>query len=156
MIRLNLGAGKQVLDGWITVGLEPSHHVHSDVRKLPFEDGYADQAMAVHVLEHIQRWESLDTLREWRRVLKPGGSLAIELPDLRKCCRNFLATSDIRLSVFGFYGDPKYKTEDQVHKWCYTVEELSELLREAGFNKIREARAQFHKPIRDMRIEARA
>jgi len=57
------------LEGWLSLGLEVGHDVQCDVRKLPFDDDSVDAAMAIHVLEHIQRWEARDTLVEWRRVL---------------------------------------------------------------------------------------
>ena len=44
-----------------------------DIRMLDkFCDNYADEIMAVHVVEHFWRWEVVEILREWARVLKPG------------------------------------------------------------------------------------
>ena len=49
-----------------------------DVRSLPYKDEYFDYAVAGEVLEHMERPEPL--LKEWMRVLKPGGWLAISVP----------------------------------------------------------------------------
>jgi ubiquinone/menaquinone biosynthesis C-methylase UbiE len=49
-----------------------------EVEKLPFEDGSADRLVATHVLEHVYRPH--DVLREWNRVLKPGGILSVLIP----------------------------------------------------------------------------
>lgn len=47
----------------------------SDVRSLPFPDGYFDRVVNVSVLEHIQSWEHVSALKELVRVIKPGGRL---------------------------------------------------------------------------------
>lgn len=45
---------------------------------LSFEDSTFDRVIATHVLEHLYRPH--EVLREWVRVLKPGGVLSIVLP----------------------------------------------------------------------------
>lgn len=49
-----------------------------DVAQLPFEDASIDRLVATHVLEHIYRPH--EVLREWSRVLKPGGAMSILIP----------------------------------------------------------------------------
>lgn len=49
-----------------------------DASKLSFADGSFDRLIAAHVLEHLYRPH--DVLREWARVLRPGGTLSIVLP----------------------------------------------------------------------------
>lgn len=154
MVKLNLGAGSQVLDGWLSVDLEGEPDIRADVRMLPLPDDYADELQAIHVFEHLYRWDALDTLIEWRRVLKPGGRLAIELPDLLKCCSNILGGQPERSGLFGLFGDPKHGNKLMLHKWCYTRKELAHLMVEAGFKKPKLRPVQWHKKYRDMRLEA--
>lgn len=47
----------------------------ADMHDLPFEDGFFDRIWASHVLEHSAG--PLVALREWYRVLKPGGRMLI-------------------------------------------------------------------------------
>lgn len=155
-VRLNIGAGGKRIEGWLSIDLAGDPDIVADVRELPLPDGYADEAMAIHVLEHLYRWDAPAALAEWRRVLKPGGMLAIEVPDLHKCCRNVLASSDVRLGVWGLMGDPGYRDPLMVHKWVWSVDELTQELKAAGFTKVRVREPLFHKKARDMRIEARA
>ncbi len=49
-----------------------------DARKLSFEDHSFDRVIATHVLEHLINPHEI--LREWTRVIKPGGTLSLVLP----------------------------------------------------------------------------
>jgi predicted SAM-dependent methyltransferase len=88
MIRLNRGCGDKILPGYVNVDVAPSrarkqHDVICDLHQLkPFEDASADEVLAVHVVEHFWRWEVVDVLREWARVLKPGAPMILECPNL--------------------------------------------------------------------------
>lgn len=158
-VKLDLGAGSKHNEGYLRVGLESDHDVVTDLRRLPFPDDYADEAMAIHVVEHFHLWDVVPTLIEWRRVLKPGGLLVLELPDLMKCCRAFVrdAGASPRNSLWGMFGDSKHQDPLMLHKWGYTPDTLAALMREAGFVKVKNRPPQFHgrRMERDMRLEAR-
>ena len=63
-------------------------------RALPtLEPGSFDVVMMISVLEHV--WEPLDVLRECRRVLRPNGSLVLNVPNWRG--KTFLELSAFRL-----------------------------------------------------------
>lgn len=49
-----------------------------DARALSFENGTFDRVIATHVLEHIVNPH--EVLREWTRLIKPGGTLSLVLP----------------------------------------------------------------------------
>jgi len=49
-----------------------------DARELSFEDHTFDRVIATHVLEHLLNPHEI--LREWTRVIKPGGTLSLVLP----------------------------------------------------------------------------
>lgn len=165
--RLNLGCGGKILPGWVNVdlpnnwaGSQPD--VTADITKtLPFPDGHADEVMAIHVLEHFNRWQVDGILAEWLRVLKPGGLLVLEMPCLNKIIAHYAHAlidgrwPDGRMTIMGLYGDPKYENEAMSHRWCYSVEELSAILESHGLEGIEEQRPQTHQPARDMRMIAR-
>jgi SAM-dependent methyltransferase len=52
--------------------------VRADARRLPFDDGDFDVVIAAEVLEHID--EDAAAITELRRVLRPGGLLAVTVP----------------------------------------------------------------------------
>ena len=53
----------------------------AETERLPFADGTFDRVMMVDALHHVVH--QADTVRELYRVLKSGGRLVIEEPDLR-------------------------------------------------------------------------
>jgi predicted SAM-dependent methyltransferase len=159
-VRLNLGCGGKILAGYINCDFEDNHSgikpdVVCDVRKLPFEDEYADEILAVHLVEHFYPWEAEEILGDWKRVLKPGGRLVLELPCLEKIIAAFMESPiSIRKTWWGLYGDPRYRNPHMVHKWAYSVPMIKELVGSIGFQDVKAKEAQFHLKQRDMRIEA--
>jgi predicted SAM-dependent methyltransferase len=170
-LKLNIGCGKRVMDGWTNVDVVANPEaprapeILCDAKAIPLPDGCADVVMAIHVFEHFYRWESEGVLQEWRRLLKPGGLLILELPNLVKCCENYLSgrmrggKNPDQLARWGIYGDPRTGDRYMNHPWGYSPEELMGLLHAAGFSGAKEHPTQFHpagRNHRDMRIEARA
>lgn len=164
-VRLNLGSGDMSLPGYLNVDQAPERDGHrpdivSDVMKLDLADAYADEIMAIHVFEHFFLWDVDNVLAEWKRVLKPGGRLVLELPDLLKSARNFLKHPDTtdpkkwQLSMYGFYGDPSWAEPVMNHKWGWTPTSLEAKLRDCGFVEIRHSLPRFHQLARDMRVTA--
>ena len=156
-IRLNIGCGRRVLDGWVNVdkavrGSEPD--IDADVRDLPFPDNYADEVMAIHLIEHFYVWEAPDVVSEWHRVLRPGGKIVLECPDLVKTVKHmYEGRGEPHLTMWPLYGDPSHMDPLMCHKWGYTPDSLAKLLDYVGFKGIAEEPAQFHmKDVRDMRI----
>ena len=164
-IKLNLGCGPKHLQGFTNVDLAANWSgkrpdVEADATKtLPFPENYADEIHAYHFLEHIWRWKVDTVLMDWLRVLKPGGLLVLELPCLDKIIAAFSYYQqnkepiEERLTLWGLYGDPHYKSEEMTHKWCWSVGELIDTLEKFGM-KAELKDPQTHVAIRDMRIEA--
>lgn len=165
-IRLNLGCGTRVLENWINVDLVPrggrnfqsvkgkTPEVISDIRDLPFDDDYADEIMAIHVVEHFYIWDVPALLKEWIRVLKPGGKMIIEVPDLEKIIL-YMSVGETHPSftMWPLYGDPSEKDPLMVHKWAYTAKSLEKMMNHIGLNGINREPAQFHfKEERDLRM----
>lgn len=98
-------------------------------------------------------------IQEWRRILKPGGKMILELPCMDKVfgyvARCIKAKEPLYpfMTLFALYGDPKFETAAMCHKWGYFTKELIKLLSEAGMRDITECEPRYHFPFRDMRIE---
>lgn len=163
-VKLNIGAGGRRLPGYLGVDAvpRPAADIVAKADKIPLPDGCVEEIIALHLFEHFYRWECDDVIKEWKRLLKPGGRLILELPNLIKCCENLLSgrveggKHPDQLSYFGLYGDPRQKDAFMSHRFGWTPETLKQFLSDYGFIKIKEAPTQWHpagRTHRDMRIE---
>jgi len=166
-LKLNLGCGDKILPGYVNVDVAESRagkkpDVLCDLHKLtPFENSVADEILSVHVVEHFWRWEVVDILKEWVRVLKPGGMMILECPNLISACQYFLQNPDLhsgpgqegQRSMWVFYGDPAWQDPLMNHRWGYTPRSLAQVMSESGLVNLRQEPAQFKlREPRDMRI----
>ena len=167
LTRLNLGCGDKILADYINVDVASERagncpDVVADIRNLSlFPSSYADEILAIHVIEHFWRWEVLEVLKEWCRVLKPGGKMVLECPNLRTACEEFLRNEEFgalpglegQRTMWVFYGDPKWKDPLMVHRWGYTPKSLARIMHEAGLVSLKQEPAVFKlREPRDMRI----
>lgn len=80
-MKLNVGCGKDVRANYInldTVKLPGVDVVHDINKKFPFPSNHFDEIMANHIVEHVLDLTKL--MKEFHRILKPGGRLIIETP----------------------------------------------------------------------------
>jgi len=167
MKKLNLGCGDKILPGYINVDVVPSRKgmkpdVLCDLHQLtPFEDNSVDEILSVHVVEHFWRWEVVGVLREWARVLRPGGSMILECPNLLSAAAELLRNpegasgpgSEGQRTMWVFYGDPAWQDPYMIHRWGYTPRSLAQVMHEVGLVKLRQEPAQFKlREPRDMRV----
>ncbi len=134
-IGLNVGSGQRRFNTtadvrWVNVdriytrrGHEPD--IAADGGSLPVGEGVCDWVVLHHVCEHFGCGEARHLLVECHRVLLPGGSLLVFVPDMRAMAQRWLAGMfDTQLyftSVYGAYlGD-----EESRHKWGYTHDTLA-------------------------------
>lgn len=165
MKRLNIGCGNRRIPGYTGVDVVPREaaDIVAPAHSIPLPDGSVDEIFGCHIWEHFFRWECDDVIVEWKRLLRPGGRLVLELPNLIKCCENLLSgrmrggKHPHQLSYHGLFGDPRGKDRHMAHVWGWTPETLREFLTEYGFQQIEERPTQWHpagRNHRDMRIEA--
>jgi SAM-dependent methyltransferase len=84
--------------------------------------GSLDVVLCVSVLEHL--WDPLETLRELRRVVAPGGVCLVNVPSWR-------GKRALELSAFRLGLSPAEEMDD--HKTYYDPRDLWPLLVRAGF-----------------------
>jgi GT2 family glycosyltransferase/glycosyltransferase involved in cell wall biosynthesis/SAM-dependent methyltransferase len=84
-LMLNLGCGLDIRQGFVNIDLysDSPQVVGMDIRRLALADEVVDLILASDILEHFSHREVDDVLKEWARVLKPGGELIIRCPSLR-------------------------------------------------------------------------
>jgi SAM-dependent methyltransferase len=162
-MKLHLGCGRHHLHGYVNIDViarpewkapDMLHALHPD-HPLPFEAGSIDEILAVHLFEHFYLWEAQALLKQWAMLLRRGGSLVLELPNLTKCAVNLLAGEDWSMCMFGLYGDPQTKDPYMTHKWGWTPQTLEAEMHNAGFFNVREEIPRWHpkgRYNRDMRL----
>jgi len=82
-VKIHLGCGFRRLPGYVHVDVraeyEPDHI--GTAQALPFDDNAASLLYFSHGLEHIRKNEVARVVAEFRRVLRPGGTLRLSVPD---------------------------------------------------------------------------
>lgn len=136
-VRVHLGCGDIDAPGFTNVDLIPLPHVHflHSVVDLPmFGPEEVDLIYACHVLEHLAPARAARALREWRRVLKPGGCCTISVPDFDRLIVIYHASGgDIRKILGPLVGSEGLNS----HRSVYTKSELERVLLDAGFSEVR-------------------
>jgi predicted SAM-dependent methyltransferase len=159
--RLNMGCGKKKKVGYLNVDVDVA--VKPDIvvllgPSLPFASGTFSLIEAYHVVEHVYPWVSSDIFKEFWRILKPGGKVAIECPNIEAACGWLFQNSDYgpdsQMGMWAIYGDPNPENQLHMHKWGYTPVTLSACLKQAGFVGIKREVPETHVPARDFRMAA--
>jgi predicted SAM-dependent methyltransferase len=142
-LRLHLGSAGNYLQGWVNVdliGMESD--VRWDLRSgIPFPDSSAEAVVLEHVIEHFTLRDDLELLAECLRVLRPGGTIRIGVPDFGRYLESYagdgafidevrpgrptrlLAVAEVAL--------------DHGHRSVWDWETLVSVLTEAGFEAAR-------------------
>lgn len=156
------------MDGYTNIDIVASERSKPDIlcdaKTVPLGDGVADEVMCIHGFEHFYRYEVDALVTEWLRLLKSGGALILELPDLMKCCENIVTghtwsgKHPDQAGMWGIYGDPRTGDPFMNHRWGWTPKTLRAFLKGHGFVEIVDEETQFHpagRARRDMRMVAR-
>jgi len=124
-MKLNLGCGSQILEGWINVDYALGARlrklplfslmnrkikffnfdwdkrivVHDLRKKFPWRDNSIDTIYSSHLLEHFSKEEGVDFLGECYRVLKKYGLIRIVVPDLSVIVSEYI-NGNIRADEF--------------------------------------------------------
>lgn len=134
---LNVGSGQRPFDnklGWINIdcvsrpGQVPDLLCDVGKEALPYPDGSMECVVLHQVVEHFGCNEAAGLVKEAYRVLKPGGSLLLFLPDLKALSQRWL-TGQISdyiffVNVYGAY----MSEEGDRHRWAYTPDSLAHFL----------------------------
>ncbi|WP_243544285.1 class I SAM-dependent methyltransferase [Pseudodesulfovibrio tunisiensis] len=123
MKLLNIGCGSRHHPDWINMDVKPRSPdvLEGDpVRGLALDDRSMDAVYASHVVEHFTRHDSLTAVREFLRVLRPGGVLRVAVPDFEIMARLYLDLLDRAIA-----GD---RTAQERYEWI-VVEMFDQMVR---------------------------
>lgn len=135
-VKLNIGAGDVEIDGWIPIDRKFGHEasplpksVEYNGETITLADDSVSEIRASHILEHFSFRDAQAAILEWVRVLEPGGTLKVAVPDVDKV----LATDDPK-RVFYLMGG---QTDgNDFHKSAYDEKRLRACLESAGLSQV--------------------
>lgn len=143
-VCLNLGCWHRHIPGWVHVDLCDMPHIdhQSRIDDLPmFADASVDLIYSSHSFEYFDRQQAPRVLAEWHRVLKPGGTLRLAVPDFDALLQVYAKTGAVERILGPLYGRMEIETGDGpvtlYHKTVYTFASLQALLEANGFGDIR-------------------
>jgi ubiquinone/menaquinone biosynthesis C-methylase UbiE len=150
MIKLNLGCGARTIPGYINFDKNPDYNnigvIEMDVSNLSiFQNETVDEIYNSHVIEHFDFNRGIEVLREWYRVLKPGGKLIIETPDFYNSCKFFCELYENYdekeiMKLYGHFFSEPWKPFN-IHLFLYSEIQLKNALHAIGFKKIKREKA---------------
>lgn len=152
-IKLNLGCGQVYKPGFINIDKFDNSIADKicDIGDLPFKTNSVALIEASQLIEHFDYIHCKYILSEWFRILKPGGKLILETPDLEKTFKKFVS-SDLEIqktTLQWIYGIDSLGMQ---HKAGFTFELLRDLLQKVGFEKILKGEPKTHRYEPGLRI----
>ncbi len=153
-MKLNLGCGIVYRPGYINIDKFDKRvaDTFSDAISLPNESSSVDIIEAIHLLEHFDHIHSIYALSEWLRVLRPGGKLIIETPDMELSVKKFNANDTARQDstlrwIFGT------GSSGMSHGTGFSYRSLKTTLEEIGVTGVTRKEQNTHKYEPGMRVE---
>lgn len=136
-MRLHLGCGPRFIKGFTHIDAVEYPHVdlvHA-VDYLPMvQDNSAEVIYACHILEHFHKREAQRVLAEWRRILMPGGTLRLAVPDFAALVELYNKTKKLEHVIGSLFGNGNILYN--VHHTTYDFSTLETVLLTAGFSNI--------------------
>lgn len=140
-LYLNLGSGQRPFQKpWVNIDAQARWEpdVVADCSSLAYTDSSAEMIVLHHVLEHFGCGEGIALQREAWRLLQPGGSLLIFVPDMRALAQGWLMgrldDETYMINVYGAYmGDDRDR-----HRFGYTAVTLHQELRACPWGEVKE------------------
>lgn len=139
-VLLHIGCGAIDSPGFINIDARKFPHVHVVTRVLTrfplFPSGVADLVYMCHVLEHVPRAKVPVVLSEMHRLLKPGGTLRLSVPDFDRIVHLYGESGGDIHSVHGILmGGQDYRYN--FHFVAFNAAYLGSLLEACGYHDVR-------------------
>ena len=105
---------------------------------LPYKSNSVDEILAVQVFEHFGPDEAKQVLAHWHDLLKPGGRLIIDVPDIIETAKLLIMAETEEEKAWAeklIHGTRN--NEFAYHKVGYWPEKLERMLEKEGFMDIK-------------------
>ena len=173
-LKLNLGCGAKVLHGWVNVDYsygarlakiplirdiikqfrifnvewDKQIFIHDLTKPFPWKDNTVSVIYSSHTLEHMDRENGMNFLKECHRVLKPHGIIRIVVPDLAPIVERYvnktLPSEYFLEELYVLRGKPPRSFLKRLlwpyvgfpHQCMYDAESLIRIMKVAGFLQV--------------------
>ena len=144
---LNAGCGPNIVPGFMNIDCywRPGILCWDLTRALPFGDSSLKGIYSEHCLEHLTYEDAGKALREFRRVLSPGGHLRVVVPDVELYIDLYVRARSGEKVVLPCQEELQTKTplfalnrimRDHQHLYAYDFEAMRQLIEQAGFHSV--------------------
>lgn len=138
-MKLHIGCRGQHLEGFKRVDIVDRGDVDilADAKSLPMvETDSVDEIYASHILEHIKKTETVNALKEWNRILNPGGVLWVAVPDFDRLVDIYLKSGRVMSTWLSHIINGDQLENEAFHYANFNYGTLSGYLSIAGFSKM--------------------
>lgn len=137
-MRVNLGCGDELLDGFVNVDLRTDcgAQVVADVARPCFAPGSVEVIAAFDLLEHFPDNRTCRILRAWWEALADGGVLFLRVPNLVGLSRAIVdEVRPRRQLIRNIYGGHRWGPDGawDTHHTGWGPDDLADVLRTCGF-----------------------
>lgn len=137
MIKINLGCGNDIKEGYINLDARKTHPsvVVGDVTNISqYPNNHFDEILAKDIYEHVTFRQSKSLLSHWVSKLKPGGKITIITPCIRDIIKGF-QKYDNDISMLEHYINKLFGGQGYKENFHFTTGHpllMERYLREAG------------------------
>jgi len=139
-IRLNLGCGPDIKEGYVNIDtcpIDASKVVKMDIRNLSYGKGSVDEIYARDVIEHMSLEDTKKSLQNWGEILKSGGKLFIQTVCWDSVIRAYYAgVWNVEVVNYMLFAGKNWvdgiSRPEDFHKSTYSPQYLSQLVESNG------------------------
>jgi predicted SAM-dependent methyltransferase len=134
-MKINLGCGNDIQRGYINIDTRSIEGVDliCNIEDLPYTNNTIDEIRAIDVIEHIPWAKQQELFKYYYSLLKKGGFLRVQVPDLDNILNMRNKVHDIKI-IRWLFGGQDYQSN--FHYTVFTKKWIKELLENAGFKNI--------------------
>lgn len=143
MTKLHVGCGKINLRGYESLDVISYPHItyNCSASVIPCEDKRFSEVYSRHFLEHLDWWDAIVVVKEWRRVLSDDGVVICIVPNLEFHAKQlfmegnsaYVKKTNLEHAIASFYGWSDRKHPYMAHRFGYTPKTLAKLFDSNGF-----------------------
>lgn len=140
MVKLNLGCGPSIMQGYVNIDTDPLDErvVKMNILNLDYPEESVDEIYAKDIIEHLSLEQTVNAIAHWGKLCKKDATIFIQTTNFKKIIEAYsngvwnLDALCYMLFAGKNWVSGESKNEDW-HKSTYDLASLSKILEFAGF-----------------------